>query len=163
MQNYATGGIHQGEKLPEHRVHRQTTNHRSIKPHRAEREKRLGMQLLLVLYSTFSCCKKFSKFVFIFKKQKFFFQVVDDIIDSGVTLSQLVNTLKSLEVCQVWTSLLLSKRVPRKAKADEHFVAFNIPDKFIVGHGLDYNQVFRDLNHICVMSDQGIEKYRHHN
>uniref|UniRef100_A0A915DS14 non-specific serine/threonine protein kinase n=1 Tax=Ditylenchus dipsaci TaxID=166011 RepID=A0A915DS14_9BILA len=72
--------------------------------------------------------------------------VVDDIVDSGVA--------------KVWTSVLLSKRVTRKVDVQEDFVAFNIPDKFIVGYGLDYNQIFRDLNHICIMNETGIEKYR---
>uniref|UniRef100_A0A914Q220 Hypoxanthine phosphoribosyltransferase n=1 Tax=Panagrolaimus davidi TaxID=227884 RepID=A0A914Q220_9BILA len=86
--------------------------------------------------------------------------IVDDIVDSGLTMSRLIFTIKDLGAKQVWTSLLLSKRVPRKVEVDENFVAFNIPDKFIVGYGLDFNQRFRDMNHICVMSDKGIEKYK---
>uniref|UniRef100_A0AC34Q9A0 Phosphoribosyltransferase domain-containing protein n=1 Tax=Panagrolaimus sp. JU765 TaxID=591449 RepID=A0AC34Q9A0_9BILA len=86
--------------------------------------------------------------------------IVDDIVDSGVTMARLVNTIAKLGSKQIWTSLLLSKRVPRKTEVQENFVAFNIPDKFIVGFGLDYNQKFRDLNHICVMSESGIAKYK---
>jgi hypoxanthine phosphoribosyltransferase len=86
--------------------------------------------------------------------------LVDDIVDSGLTMSRLINTIKSYGAKQVWTSLLLSKRVNRQVDVQEDFVAFNIPDKFIVGFGLDYNQKFRDLNHICSMSDAGIEKYK---
>jgi hypoxanthine phosphoribosyltransferase len=86
--------------------------------------------------------------------------IVDDIIDSGLTMSRLIYTIKDLGAKQVWTSLLLSKRVPRKVEVDEHFVAFNIPNLFIIGYGLDYNQKFRDLNHICVISEKGIEKYK---
>jgi len=86
--------------------------------------------------------------------------VVDDIIDSGMTLSNLIATLKGLEVSKIWTAILLSKRVQRRSAAQEDFIAFNIPDKFIVGYGLDYNQQFRDLNHIAVMSKAGVEKYK---
>jgi hypoxanthine phosphoribosyltransferase len=86
--------------------------------------------------------------------------VVDDIVDSGLTLCRLLKTLEELSPRRVWTSLLLSKRIQRRVKVTEDFVAFNIPDKFIVGYGLDYNQMFRDLNHVCVMSDSGIEKYK---
>ncbi|KAE9549498.1 hypothetical protein FO519_007294 [Halicephalobus sp. NKZ332] len=86
--------------------------------------------------------------------------IVDDIVDSGVTMSRLITTIKNLGAKQCWTSLLLSKRVPRKIEVPENFVAFNIPDKFIVGFGLDYNQKFRDLNHICIVSDSGIAKYK---
>ncbi|KAI1712852.1 phosphoribosyl transferase domain-containing protein [Ditylenchus destructor] len=89
--------------------------------------------------------------------------IVDDIVDSGFTLSQLAATLKARGVAKLWTALLLSKRGVRKVPVQEDFVAFNIPDKFIVGFGLDYNQIFRDLNHICVMSEAGIEKYKKNN
>lgn len=75
-------------------------------------------------------------------------------------MQRLIETIKSHGAKQVWTSLLLSKRVERRVKAQEDFVAFNIPNKFIVGYGLDYNQKFRDVNHICVMSPAGIEKYK---
>lgn len=81
-------------------------------------------------------------------------------MDSGVTMARLLKTIQNLGAKKIWTSLLLSKRVPRKAEVPQHFVAFNIPDKFIVGYGLDYNQKFRDLNHICEMSESGIAKYK---
>uniref|UniRef100_A0A0K0DJU7 Hypoxanthine phosphoribosyltransferase n=1 Tax=Angiostrongylus cantonensis TaxID=6313 RepID=A0A0K0DJU7_ANGCA len=86
--------------------------------------------------------------------------IVDDIVDTGLTLSKLIHTLRQCGAKKIWTALLLSKRVPRKVTITEDFVAFNIPNKFIVGYGLDYNQKFRDLNHICVMSPAGIEKYK---
>lgn len=86
--------------------------------------------------------------------------IVEDIVDSGQTLARLMRTLSQLGVKQQWTALLLSKRVKRKEEVNEDFVAFEIPDKFIVGYGLDYNQKFRDLNHICVMSDAGIARYK---
>ncbi|VDM61735.1 unnamed protein product [Angiostrongylus costaricensis] len=86
--------------------------------------------------------------------------VVDDIVDTGLTLSKLIHTLEQCGAKKIWTALLLSKRVPRKVTITEDFVAFNIPNKFIVGYGLDYNQKFRDLNHICVMSPAGIDKYK---
>uniref|UniRef100_A0A1I7XNM1 Pribosyltran domain-containing protein n=1 Tax=Heterorhabditis bacteriophora TaxID=37862 RepID=A0A1I7XNM1_HETBA len=63
-------------------------------------------------------------------------KVVDDIVDSGLTLSRLLHTLS------------------------EHDLFSNGYFQFIVGYGLDYNQKFRDLNHICVMSPSGIEKYK---
>ncbi|CAI4227636.1 unnamed protein product [Auanema sp. JU1783] len=86
--------------------------------------------------------------------------IVDDIVDSGQTLHRLIHTLENLGVKRTWSALLLAKRVKRVIDVREDFVAFQIPDKFIVGYGLDYNQNFRDLNHICVMSESGIEKYK---
>uniref|UniRef100_A0AC35TGI4 Hypoxanthine phosphoribosyltransferase n=1 Tax=Rhabditophanes sp. KR3021 TaxID=114890 RepID=A0AC35TGI4_9BILA len=86
--------------------------------------------------------------------------IVEDIVDSGLTMDSLIKTIKDHGANQVWTSILLSKRVKRQVEVPEDFVAFSIPDKFIVGYGLDYNQKFRDLKHICVMSPIGIEKYK---
>ncbi|KAK5978558.1 Hypoxanthine phosphoribosyltransferase, partial [Trichostrongylus colubriformis] len=86
--------------------------------------------------------------------------IVDDIVDTGLTLSKLIHTIEEHGAKKIWTALLVSKRVPRRVDVVEDFVAFHIPNKFIVGYGLDYNQKFRDLNHICVMSAAGIAKYK---
>jgi len=86
--------------------------------------------------------------------------IVDDISDTGRTIYNLIQILKESGAKQIWTAVLVSKRTRRTFPIPEDFVAFNIPDKFIVGYGMDYNQIFRDLNHICVMNDAGIEKYR---
>lgn len=77
-----------------------------------------------------------------------------------MSLNQLINTLKNLNVNQIWTSILLSKRIKRNYECQEDFVGFSIPNKFIIGYGLDYNQYFRDLNHICLLSKKGIAKYK---
>lgn len=86
--------------------------------------------------------------------------IVEDIVDSGRTLSHLIQTLWTHGVKKAWTAVLLSKRVKRMNKVQEDFVAFDIADKFVVGYGLDYNQKFRDLRHVCVVSAEGIEKYK---
>uniref|UniRef100_A0A0N5BFV2 Hypoxanthine phosphoribosyltransferase n=1 Tax=Strongyloides papillosus TaxID=174720 RepID=A0A0N5BFV2_STREA len=86
--------------------------------------------------------------------------IVEDIVDSGLTLHRLIKTVNDNGATNVWTAILLSKRVKRVKEVPENFVAFSIPDKFIVGYGLDYNQKFRDLNHIAAMSESGIVKYK---
>uniref|UniRef100_A0A8R1XPV7 Hypoxanthine phosphoribosyltransferase n=1 Tax=Onchocerca volvulus TaxID=6282 RepID=A0A8R1XPV7_ONCVO len=86
--------------------------------------------------------------------------IVEDIVDSGVTMVQLLKKLDEMKVKQKWTAVLLSKRCKREFEVQEDFIAFDIPDKFVVGFGLDYNQKYRDLGHICIMSDAGIEKYK---
>lgn len=56
---------------------------------------------------------------------------------------------------------LLEKRTDKNSsgiKAD--YSGFSVPDEFIVGYCLDYNEYFRDLDHICVMNDFGIRKYK---
>nr|XP_044995883.1 hypoxanthine-guanine phosphoribosyltransferase [Jaculus jaculus] len=55
---------------------------------------------------------------------------------------------------------LLVKRTPRSVGYRPDFVGFEIPDKFVVGYALDYNEYFRDLNHVCVISETGKAKYK---
>ena len=71
--------------------------------------------------------------------------VVEDIIDSGLTMSKLIDYLKFLQPKQVKVVALFTK--PENLKCDvqiDHF-CFEIPNKFIVGYGLDYNELFRNL------------------
>uniref|UniRef100_A0A183BIW8 Pribosyltran domain-containing protein n=1 Tax=Globodera pallida TaxID=36090 RepID=A0A183BIW8_GLOPA len=90
--------------------------------------------------------------------------LVDDIFDTGLTMSRVVESLNALTEPggRIWTAVLLTKRTPRRRKdaLREDFVAFSIPDRFVVGFGMDYNQRFRDLSHICVISQSGIAKYK---
>ncbi|VDD87604.1 unnamed protein product [Enterobius vermicularis] len=86
--------------------------------------------------------------------------IVEDVVDSGNTLAHLLDTLNVIGVKKAWTAVLMSKRVKREREVKEDFVAFDVADKFIVGYGLDYNQKFRDLRHVCVISPKGIEKYK---
>lgn len=79
--------------------------------------------------------------------------IVEDIIDSGFTLNYLVNLLstrspKSLKICT-----LLDKPSRRKAKVQPDYVGFQIPDKFVVGYGLDYAEKYRNLPEICVLKN----------
>lgn len=55
---------------------------------------------------------------------------------------------------------LLVKRVPHSSACVPDYVGFEIPNRFVVGYALDYNEYFRDLNHICVISDTGKMKYK---
>lgn len=83
--------------------------------------------------------------------------IVEDIIDTGTTLSHLLPMLqeqakpKSLEVCS-----LLIKRLDKPAKVQAKYVGFSIPHNFIIGYGLDYNELYRDLKDIWVISQKGI-------
>ena len=77
--------------------------------------------------------------------------VIEDIIDTGFTLKYLLRTLggrnpKSLEVCA-----LLDRRARRIIEIDLKYVGFEIPDKFVVGYGLDYRQRYRNLPYIGVV------------
>ena len=77
--------------------------------------------------------------------------IVEDIIDSGNTLSRLVPMLqernpKSLKVCT-----LLDKPERREVEVDVKYNGFNIPDEFVVGYGLDYDQSYRNLPFVGVL------------
>ena len=77
--------------------------------------------------------------------------LIEDIIDTGFTLKYLLRTLgnrnpKSMEVCT-----LLDRRARRIIDIDLKYIGFEIPDKFVVGYGLDYRQRYRNLPYIGVV------------
>lgn len=77
--------------------------------------------------------------------------VVEDIIDSGRTLSYLLQNLKTRNPKSLRLCTLLDKPDRRVAKVDVDYVGFEIPDEFVVGYGLDYAQKYRNLPYIaCV-------------
>lgn len=81
--------------------------------------------------------------------------IVEDIIDSGRTLSYLVQILKdrrpnSLKICT-----LLDKPERRVVDVKVDYVGFSIPDEFVVGYGLDYQQIYRNLPYIAIV--EGVE------
>ena len=77
--------------------------------------------------------------------------IVEDIVDSGLTLSYLLRTLrarepKSLEVCA-----LLTKPERRKVDLPIRYVGFEIPNRFVIGYGLDHAERFRNLPYVAVL------------
>ena len=79
--------------------------------------------------------------------------IVEDIVDSGLTLSYLLRTLKarnpkSLEVCA-----LLTKPDRRKVDLPIHYVGFEIPNRFAIGYGLDHAERYRNLPYVAVLAD----------
>lgn len=84
--------------------------------------------------------------------------VVEDIVDSGRTLSYLLELLwnrgpRSLRLCT-----LLDKPERRVVDVDVHYTGFQIPDKFVVGYGLDYDQKYRNLPYIGVVEFDEADK-----
>ncbi len=74
--------------------------------------------------------------------------VVEDIVDTGHTLSYLMGMLKGREPASLRLCTLLDKPERRVAEVFVDYIGFTIPDKFIVGYGLDYNQKYRNLPYI---------------
>nr|XP_056718532.1 hypoxanthine-guanine phosphoribosyltransferase-like isoform X2 [Euleptes europaea] len=86
--------------------------------------------------------------------------VVEDIIDTGKTIQTLLSKIKEYEPQMVKVVSLLVKRTIRSSGYKPDYTGFEIPDKFVVGYALDYNEYFRDLNHICILNEKAKEKYK---
>ena len=78
--------------------------------------------------------------------------IVEDIVDSGVTLNYLVNLLKQRRPKSVRIAALLDKPDRRLRPVDVSYVGFQIPDEFVIGYGLDYAEDYRNLKDICVLA-----------
>ena len=77
--------------------------------------------------------------------------IVEDIIDSGVTLNYLTQLLQQRHPRSVRIVTLLDKPERRLRPVDVAYVGFHIPDEFVVGYGLDYAEKYRNLRDICVL------------
>lgn len=77
--------------------------------------------------------------------------IVEDIIDSGVTLNYLTNLLQARKPRSVRIAALLDKPERRKRHVDVAYVGFRIPDEFVVGYGLDYAERYRNLKEVCIL------------
>ena len=77
--------------------------------------------------------------------------VVEDIVDSGRTLSYLLEMLRDRGPASLRLCTLLDKPDRRVVDVDVHYTGFQIPDEFVVGYGLDYDQMYRNLPYIGVV------------
>ncbi|MFA5449405.1 MAG: hypoxanthine phosphoribosyltransferase [Clostridia bacterium] len=77
--------------------------------------------------------------------------IVEDIIDSGHTLRYLKNLLKARKPASIKVCALLDKPERRAIRINGDYVGFAIPNEFVVGYGLDYNEKYRSLEEVCVL------------
>jgi hypoxanthine phosphoribosyltransferase len=77
--------------------------------------------------------------------------IVEDIVDTGLTLTYLQQILNNRNPKSLRTACLLSKPSRRKVDVKVEYIGFNIEDHFVVGYGLDYNEQYRNLPHIAVI------------
>lgn len=81
--------------------------------------------------------------------------IVEDIIDTGLTLKKVVEILETREPASIKICTLLDKPARRKEKhISSNFNGFEVPDKFVVGYGLDYNEKYRNLPYIGVLKPE---------
>lgn len=86
--------------------------------------------------------------------------IVEDIIDTGKTLLKFCDYLKKFQVKTIAITCLFIKRTSLWNGFKADFVGFSIPDGFVVGYSLDYNEIFRDLDHLCLVNEEGIKKFK---
>ncbi|NLM51856.1 MAG: hypoxanthine phosphoribosyltransferase [Firmicutes bacterium] len=79
--------------------------------------------------------------------------IVEDIIDSGLTLKYLKENLESRQPASVKIVTLLDKPERRQVNIAPDYCGFTIPDEFVVGYGLDFAEQYRSLPDICVLAD----------
>ena len=84
--------------------------------------------------------------------------IVEDIVDTGLTLSYLIENFKTRNPKSVKVCSLLDKPDRRKAQVDIGYVGFKIADEFVVGYGLDYAEIYRNLPFVCVLKPEVYSK-----
>jgi len=82
--------------------------------------------------------------------------VVEDIIDSGLTLSYLMRNLESREPGTLEVCALLTKPDRREIEVPVRYVGFEIPNRFVIGYGLDFGERYRNLPYVAVLSDDAL-------
>lgn len=80
--------------------------------------------------------------------------VVEDIIDSGLTLNYLLDNLKSRKPASIKLCTLLNKPERRKVKVNIDYNGFDVPDYFVIGYGLDYAEKYRNLPFIGILKPE---------
>ncbi|GFH56237.1 hypoxanthine phosphoribosyltransferase [Chaetoceros tenuissimus] len=90
--------------------------------------------------------------------------IVEDIIDTGLTMQKLMEAVetknpKSCKACSMLVKRLEqeSGNTTNQVSFEQELIGFSIPDKFVVGFGLDYNQMYRDLRDIWILNETGIK------
>ena len=84
--------------------------------------------------------------------------IVEDILDSGVTLSYLTKYLQNRNPSSICIATLLDKPARRRADVQAKYVGFTVPDAFVVGYGLDYAEKYRNLPFIGALKPEVYEK-----
>lgn len=84
--------------------------------------------------------------------------IVEDILDTGVTLSNLVPMLKMRDPNSVRICAILDKPSRRRADIQADYIGFQVPDEFVVGYGLDYDEKYRNLPYVGVLKPSAYEK-----
>jgi hypoxanthine phosphoribosyltransferase len=85
--------------------------------------------------------------------------LIDDIFDTGKTLVQVTHRLQLLEPSSIRTAVFLNKSGTSQVNAKPDYVVFDIPNEFVVGYGLDYQDLYRNLPFVAVLEESDIAKH----
>lgn len=79
--------------------------------------------------------------------------IVEDIIDTGLTLSYIIDLLSARNPTSLRICVLFLKRKERRMTINPHYIGFEIPDVFVVGYGLDFKEKYRGLRFLCTLKE----------
>ena len=82
--------------------------------------------------------------------------IVEDIVDSGRTLSYLIDLLQQRKPASIEVCALLTKPDRAEVDIDARYIGFEIPNRFVVGYGLDYAERYRNLEYICCLDEANL-------
>ena len=80
--------------------------------------------------------------------------IVEDILDTGITLEYLTQLLRDRNPASIKIATLLDKPARRKANIQADYIGFSIPDEFVIGYGLDYDEKYRNLPFIGILKPE---------
>jgi len=80
--------------------------------------------------------------------------VVEDIVDTGLTLHYLLDILKAREPASIEVCVFLDKPSRRKIQVQVRYSGFNVADEFVVGYGLDFDERYRNLPEVCILKTE---------
>ena len=78
--------------------------------------------------------------------------IVEDIVDSGMSMSYLIQQLHTRKPASIKLMTLLDKPERRRVDLQADYIGFTIPDEFVIGYGLDYAEKYRNLPDVCILS-----------
>jgi hypoxanthine phosphoribosyltransferase len=84
--------------------------------------------------------------------------LIEDIVDTGFTLEEVMHLLQDRGAASIEVVTLLDKPAGRKVIMNPKYIGHEIPNKFVVGFGLDYNEIYRNLDYIGVLKESVYKK-----
>ena len=85
--------------------------------------------------------------------------LVDDIFDTGHTITQVIEKMREFGPASIQTAVLLHKKEQQEVDYRPDYCAFHIPNEFVVGYGLDYEDMYRNLPYLAVLEKADLQKH----